>query len=523
MLKNGFHTGIAETLVNDVRLLRNGYYYFLGKTNTWGNPDTPPADTATITEESNTQIRTDSLYYKRIQPSDISMVCNRFDWTSGSIYTKYDHKIDLRNSPFYVTVYDSSTVKYYVYKCLENNNNSPSTQKPTGNQLIPVTYSDGYVWKYMYSISQSLMNSFGTTTKIPVKTAISSYFYNKGPISSIYVFDGGSGYTSNTTISITGDGTGATATPIISNGTITAIQITNGGTGYTYASIAVASTGKTSGTDAILRAIIDTSAYNEDQAVVEQSTIPGAIHSVTITNGGTLYSQQTTISITGDGTGATATPTIDSNGKITKINITNIGQNYTYANIVINDPNRNGVSGAIDFSGYPVLPPLYGHGKNAVTELYATEAMISSTIPLMTFQNANDFRQYGIVKNIKYKSSGKNAFVSDELVSYTVKLNSIAGLVIDADILSNSITDTTSLYRVIYINNVTNEVILQPLTRNSGIPSSLQYGSNIYSVTSVTKYPSLDKYSGDLIYVANSTPFATVQSQNITLKTLLKF
>lgn len=523
MLKNGFHKGLAESFVDSIRLLRNNYYYFLGKTTVWNPDDIPPNDTTVITNESNTLIRTDSLFYKKIQPSDVSFVCNRYDWTSGNTYIKYDHTIDLRNLPFYVCVWNSNAGKYFVYKCLDNNNHSPSTQKPSGNDIFPVTYSDGYTWKYMYSISQALMNSFSTSNKIPVKNALSNYFYNKGPISSIYIFDGGSGYTSNTTISIVGDGTGATATPIITNGVITDIQITNGGSGYTYASISVVSAGKNSGTDSILRAIIDTSSYVDDQSVIEQTTIPGAIHCININNGGTLYSPQTTISIVGDGTGATATPIINVNGSITKIVMSNIGMNYSYANIVINDPNRNGISGAVDFSGYAIISPFNGHGKNAIEELGATEIMISSAIPLMTFQNANDFRQYGIVKNIKYKSSGKSATISEELVAYTVKLDTISGLLIDTDIVSNSASDTTSKYRVIYINSLTNEVILQPLTQNSGPPNSLKYNSNIYSVNSISKYPSLDKYSGDLVYVSNSTPFKTAQSQNITIQTLLKF
>ena len=54
-------------------------------------------------------------------------------------------------------------------------------------------------------------------------------------ISSIPVISGGNSYDANTTIYITGNGTGATAVPVIQNGHITSVQITNGGYGYTFA------------------------------------------------------------------------------------------------------------------------------------------------------------------------------------------------------------------------------------------------------------------------------------------------
>ena len=74
--------------------------------------------------------------------------------------------------------------------------------------------------------------------------------YLAGPLASIAVVNGGSGYTTAPTVTITGGGgSGATATATISGGSVTGIAVTNGGTGYTSApSIAIAGGGGTGAT-----------------------------------------------------------------------------------------------------------------------------------------------------------------------------------------------------------------------------------------------------------------------------------
>lgn len=519
MIYSGFNTSIAETVIQDIQFLRNNYYYFLGRTHVWGNPDTPPTVVGSAYSDS-IQIKTDSLFFKKVKPSDVSFVINRYDWTSGTVYTKWNNTVDIRNQPFYVVVYDSVTTKHNVYKCIDNNNGAQSTVKPTGVSSNVLITADGYIWKFMYSITDSMMSAFATTTKIPVYVAMTSHFYNKGSISAISILDGGSGYQSNATITIVGDGTGAIATPVITNGVITGITMNSVGSGYTYAT---ATTSSTTGNTASLRVVINASAYNTEQAVVEQLAVSGAIYAIQIVNGGTFYSSQTTVSVVGDGTGATAVPTI-TNGVITKITMTAYGSGYTYANLVITDPLENSrPQGAVNFSGYAILSPVGGHGKNAIREFFASDVMFSSSIPLMTFQNSNDFRQFGIVKNPVNVSSGKFSNSSEELVSYRVVFDTVSGLTVDSILTSNSTTDTTSKFRVIYFNTLTKEVILQHLSNKYIAPNTLIGSGGSYLVQSLTNSPVIDKYSGDLMYASNHTPFATVQSQNITLKTLIKF
>jgi len=100
-----------------------------------------------------------------------------------------------------------------------------------------------------------------------------------GAITSINITNGGTGYTSNATLSITGSGTGATAIPTILSGRIISIQITNTGKDYTSNNTTIV-INDTTGTGAICNAIIH-----------------GSISSINVINGGTGYTSNTIVSI----------------------------------------------------------------------------------------------------------------------------------------------------------------------------------------------------------------------------------
>ena len=72
------------------------------------------------------------------------------------------------------------------------------------------------------------------------------------------------------------------------------------------------------------------------------------VDSISIINPGFSYQTAPTVTIVGDGTGATAVATIDVNGRISSITVTNSGQNYTQAVVVITPAatDSSGQSGA---------------------------------------------------------------------------------------------------------------------------------------------------------------------------------
>ena len=242
-------------------------YLFIGRSQPWTSDASP--DTPVDTVESEYFNYDDMIAMKRIQASDVSHAILRRNWTSGKYYDIYRHNynnsanqgvdLDAGTGTVRETLFDANyfvvTEEYNVYKCLDNRNAAsvvaPSTEQPTGTSTSAFTTSDGYTWKYMYSISPADTLKFVSTDFIPVKTLASnpgstdSYYSQwlvqaaatSGSIDNIVITNNGTGYTSAPTVAISGDGTGATATATVTAGGVTAINITNPGSGYTYVTI----------------------------------------------------------------------------------------------------------------------------------------------------------------------------------------------------------------------------------------------------------------------------------------------
>jgi len=217
-------------------------YFFLGGVTEYATPASPPSPGSATANIEYYPWR-DMFAVKRIQASDISHVIPRHDWSSNTVYIQYDDtSTNITTDEFYVL-----TDEYNVYKCLFNNKNAVSINKPTGTDVQSTTTADGYIWKYMYSVSTSDALKFLTSSHIPVKYLTSSDGSTQwsvqqaaidGAIEVIVLSNsGGSGYGSTPSVVITGDGTGAAATATVVGGVITKVTVTSKGSGYTTATI----------------------------------------------------------------------------------------------------------------------------------------------------------------------------------------------------------------------------------------------------------------------------------------------
>jgi hypothetical protein len=263
---NDLRVNNAEQFKNSVANTTSGEILYLtfGKVYAWANdasPDTASASVATVYDVWNNMIGGKELF-----GGDFAHAIPRYDWTANTVYNAYDHLSDsLYNQQFYVLTND-----YNVYKCIGNNyNNIQSTVKPTSvNPSTTTTTSDGYIWKYMYTLSSSDQIRYVTPSYIPVKTlkvndgSLQWQVQNSaisGTIDSIFITNSGNNYTnvSNIIVTITGDGTSAAAIAKINNvsNTVNSILMTNRGSGYSYANVTITDLGFGS-SNASARAII---------------------------------------------------------------------------------------------------------------------------------------------------------------------------------------------------------------------------------------------------------------------------
>ena len=182
----------AKEFVASVASTANSYYSFVGLPNptdvssTW---DTDPPDPRDNFDEENNYWDT-MIALKKIGSSDIKQVIRKVTWTSGITYDMYRHDIKAENPSKpsnSITIYDANyyvmNSDYRVYICLQNGTNPENTSgrasldEPTFTDLEPReagTSGDGYIWKYLYTISPSDIIKFDSTEFMPVPADWSS-------------------------------------------------------------------------------------------------------------------------------------------------------------------------------------------------------------------------------------------------------------------------------------------------------------------------------------------------------------
>lgn len=306
--------------------------------------------------------------------------------------------------------------------------------------------------------------------------------------------------------------------PILDSGQITGVTIENSGIGYSTATIAVSGTG----TGAVLIPDLNIGNISSLQANNEILTVAGTINAIKLISGGYGYGVAT-VEIQGDGTGATATATLNTaTGRITKINITNPGSGYTFANIVITGNGKGGRARAI-------MSPFGGHGKNAPDELFARTLMFYSNVSNDLNQGLevnNDYRQLGIIKNpraygsnVRYQGVlGSGCFLIQGIINTTYFPK-------DTNVHVNRTIGGTTFerqYRV--VTSTASAVLLQSLQNDTPVINDIfeNDAGQTFTASSVSN-PTVDKYSGQLMFIDNKAGFTPSDDETVTLRTIIRF
>lgn len=357
-------------------------------------------------------------------------------------------------------------------------------------------------------------------------TALFTSVVFNGSIEQVNTIDPGVDYSADTstTISVQGDGTGATFTPIVydnndgNGGRLVDVFVETPGEGYTELFLTVNGAHTTR---AKVSAIVKQSDFQSDQTIIEQTTVEGAIYSFKVTNPGAGYDPLTTsVVITGNGTGALATPVVI-NGEVDHIDVVSYGSGYTFANVAIVD-SRPGAVIDTPASAYAILPPIGGHGFDATSELLSNVLSISTPLKeeLSLEQVLQDFRTFGIVKNPNNLLTGTRYKNPTGLLVFKMKFATNTSSLSKDEVLVFG----SNKYRVLEKNG--QEVFLIPLDNDAVAPLGTltsTVNTNTYNTIQTLQPLDFDKYSGSLLYISSERPFSFSQEQSIVIKTFIKF
>jgi hypothetical protein len=212
-----------------------------------------------------TQYEDTLLFGKKVTSSNIRRVIKRVDWARGKKYDMYRHDYSITNlSPIAkrARLYDSEyyvmNSDYKVYICIQNGSSGINTTgnqslyEPTHTDLEPTVAGlggDGYIWKYLFTVSPGDIVKFDSTEYITLpnnwSTSTDSQIVsvrengdstiNDNQIKTVYIDNAGSNYQTSAEVDILGNGTGGRVyVEVNTNGEIINTTVTSGGKGYTY-------------------------------------------------------------------------------------------------------------------------------------------------------------------------------------------------------------------------------------------------------------------------------------------------
>lgn len=278
----------------------------------------------------------------------------------------------------------------------------------------------------------------------------------------------------------------------------------------------------------------------EDIAV--NSAVDGRIDVIDILSSGSGYylgngysgniASYDIVTITGDGTGATATARIE-NGEITELNILDGGEGYTKANVIINDVNQlpTGTDAAFDV----VVGPPGGHGFDPVKELGCYSLMLSvelnniesGKIPVTSLSGNFDYRQICIVRDPIQTSTGlyANGSVYRTTTKFTLSDPGISNYQNDETVyVGTGLGSAVFSGTVAHWDPNTNELFLINL---DGSYADL-IGQEIKSVTTTAAILGIEEselvtFSGDLLYIENRLPIVRNTDQVEQIRVVFSF
>ena len=589
-------TGISSA---EETALSTHVYLFIGKSDSWSGsfsdtsvPDPSTAANPSSDTTSNTHYShwTDMIAAKKVAASDVSHVVTRHNWTTGRHYAMFkdtetfSNLISTRTAqtlsdadgtattsaslyPMYVM-----NTNYGVYKCLYNseieisgtNYSQVSTVEPTATTTTagaPAALADGYIWKYMYTITASEALKFVTTSYIPVKQLRDANAYGNTASSG--------GMTSGTGAKNDGSDQAAIELAAI-DGALDIFVINVDGTGYTFENNRVVTNSSESVTltmanatltsddkynnssiyftfsgTSYVRKIIDCAVSGSNQTLTLNATVPAL--SGTITANVAPFAR-----VNGDGHGAeiVLTSNSDNTDAVGGVTVVSTGNSYTTATLIV-EQQGTGAGTLADIT--PILPPKGGHGYDPVSELGGYFVMVNSKLTQDesgAFTTTNDFRKIGLLTDPNtdgvYTRYTSDTATQSKTFTYISNTAAIAGDItltqaVGANGATAYVVDTNASAKTIRVVNITNGA--NASAGYDGKPGSWQCTTTnvasgftgVSTTVAAFTYPagnaklvnvangSMQIGSGNIIYIENRAPVARASDQTEDIKLIIEF
>jgi hypothetical protein len=246
--------------------------------------------------------------------------------------------------------------------------------------------------------------------------------------------------------------------------------------------------------------------YN--QYLVEQAAVDGSLDFIKVVNQGSGYptsSSTVAVTITGDGTGATALATTNNLGKVTSITITAAGTGYTWATVSVGGGGTGATCTAI-------IPPAGGHGYDVPRELGAyyliLDVQLSYDEGSGDFPVGNSFRRVGILKDPYLFGTTTIATGTTYRANPLLTFSSVTGAYTINETITGGTSGATGI--VVSYDSVNKQVRYYQTSSNSGtfsVSENVVGGSSGASgVVSVKGDPEINIFSGEILYIEHRRP-----------------
>lgn len=358
----------------------------------------------------------DMVSGKRVTSLDALLVVNSVPWQSGTHYPPYDDRQDLTSATFYATI--NAGAFYHTWKVMDDGQGANSTVSPNFADLDGTNdsyrTSDGYLWKYLYSVDSANVARFATSSWFPVvANATVQGLASPGAIENLLVDDPGAGYGNYLT------GTFASADLRVGGNTILYGVGSNGSASvidqYYVGTVMYLAAGTGAGQ---FKSVVNYFINSTSSYVVLDSAFS------TAPTNGTQFEMWPEVAVAAAGKSVVvprARAIVNSSGNtIARVEVLDHGSGVEYATASVNAHTSVGISAAA--SVHPCVPPPGGHGSDPARELmaHAVSYAVSlsntegNTLPLGKFHQIGLLRDPLHANVVVVFSSVNGAFTTGE-------------------------------------------------------------------------------------------------------------